>query len=368
MAQRRSWGNVRRLASGRYQARYKVDGVEHLAPDTFRTKRDADEFLAAVRADLGRGTWINPDRGTVTLQKYATRWLSERPALRPRTRELYEGQLRLHILPALGDLPLAKITTSGVRTWHAGLLSEGRLSASTVAKCYRLLRTILGTAVEDELITKNPCVIKGAGVERAAERPVATVEQVLELADSIEPRFRAMVLLAGFLGLRLGELLALTHRRLDLLHGTLSVTEQLQELADGSYLLGPPKTDAGMRTVSIPRAIIPDLEAHLGGWAAPGSDGLLFCSPDGSYVRRTTVQRAWRRATGDVGLDGFRFHDLRHTGNTLTASAGASTKELMVRMGHSSSRAALIYQHASSVRDAEIAECLSKTIDRHRRS
>lgn len=326
MVRRSSWGSIRRLPSGRYQARYRLEAAEFVAPLTFRTKRDAESFLAGVRADVERGVWVDPDAGRITLADYAWRWLDQRPDLRVRTRELYESELRLHILPPLGDTELAKLTTSRVRAWHAEMLKADRPGRTTVAKCYRLLRTILGTAVEDELLVKNPCVVKGAGVERPAERPTATIEQVYALADVIEPRYRAIVLMATFTGLRLGELQALTRRRLDLLHGRVDVVEQMLHLADGTLLLAPPKSDAGRRTVAIPAVIVPDLEAHLAEWAAPGRDGLVFCGHHGRPLRRGTFYAAWKRATKAVGLDGLRPHDLRHTGNTLAASTGASTK------------------------------------------
>lgn len=364
MVRRSSWGSIRRLPSGRYQARYRLEAAEFVAPLTFRTKRDAESFLAGVRADVERGVWVDPDAGRITLADYAWRWLDQRPDLRVRTRELYESELRLHILPPLGDTELAKLTTSRVRAWHAEMLKANRPGRTTVAKCYRLLRTILGTAVEDELIVKNPCVVKGAGVERPAERPTATIEQVYAIADVIEPRYRALVLMATFTGLRLGELQALTRRRLDLLHSRVDVIEQMLHLADGTLLVAPPKSDAGRRSVAIPAVIVPDLEAHLATWAAPGRDGLVFCGHHGQPLRRGTFYTAWKRATKAVGLDGVRPHDLRHTGNTLAASTGASTKELMARMGHASPRAALIYQHATKDRDAAIAAALSDLVEK----
>lgn len=130
------------------------------------------------------------------------------PAGRPQAADggAVEGLLRLHILPIFGNVPLAKLTTARVRSWHVTLLASERPGPSTVAKSYRLLRTVLGTAVEDELIAKNPCVLKGAGVERPDERPVATVAQVYELAEAVGPRFRALVLTATYTSLRLGEL------------------------------------------------------------------------------------------------------------------------------------------------------------------
>ncbi len=223
---------------------------------------------------------------------------------------------------------------------------------------------MLGTAVEDGILMRNPCILKGAGTERPPERPVATIEQVYALADAIEPQFRVLVLTATFTGLRLGELIALRRTNLDLLHATVRVVEQIQELADGTRHLGPPKSDAGVRTVAIPKVLVPELEAHLARFSAPGADGLVFPGTRHQPMRRGTLQRAWYRARRRVGLDDFHFHDLRHTGNTLAAAAGASTKELMSRMGHASARAALIYQHAVRERDIAIAGALSDAIER----
>lgn len=358
-----AWGSVRKLPSGRYQARYRVDGKMLGAPATFRTKRDAEAYLATVRTDMDRGHWVNPLAGKVTLTDYSAKWLEQRPDLRPRTVELYESELRLHILPTLGGLELAKITPTKVRDWHAGLLRADKPGNPTVAKCYRLLHAILNTAVADELLVRNPCVIKGAGQEKAAERPIASIPQVFDIADTIEPRFRAMVLIGAFVGLRLGEMLALTRERVDLLHGRIKVVEQYQQLKDGTLLLGPPKSDAGIRTVAIPAMLKPELEAHLATFAAPGKKGLLFCGPDGQPVRRASWYTAWGRAMKALDIEGMNPHDLRHTGNTLTAMTGASTKELMARFGQSTSRAALIYQHATKDRDHEIADALNGLIE-----
>jgi integrase len=246
------------------------------------------------------------------------------------------------------------------------MIKKRRPGPSTIAKCYRLLHAICETAIEDSLIARNPCVIKGASVERPAERPVASIEQVYALADAIEPRYRAMMLLATFCGLRVGELRALRQRNLDLLHRTVAVVEQYQQLADGTLLLGPPKTDAGRRTVAIPDVIVPDLEEHLATWCTPGPDNLVFPGVSGRPFRTATLHAAWQRALKATGIEGLRFHDLRHTGNTLAAATGASTKELMARMGHASARAALIYQHATKDRDAAIAAGLSALIEQTR--
>jgi integrase len=355
------------LPSGKYQARYQVNRVWRTAPTTFRTKGLADSFLAATRTELERGTWVDPTAGKVALSEYAEKWLADRPSLRPRTVELYRSLLRLHVLPVLGSTELAQLTPGKVRSWRARLIEAGHPGPSSIAKSYRLLHAICATALEDGLIARNPCVIKGASTERPAERPVATIEQVFALSDSIEPRYRAMVLLATFCGLRLGELRALRQRNLDLLHRSVAIVEQYQQLGDGTLVLGPPKTDAGRRVVAIPAVIVPDLERHLAEWASTGPDELVFPGASGRPFRSATLHAAWQRALRAVGMTGLHFHDLRHTGNTLAAATGASTKELMARMGHASARAALIYQHASRDRDVVIAESLSNLVEASRR-
>lgn len=364
MGSRTSWGSVRKLPSGRYQARYRVDGKMVSAPTTFRTKRDAEAYLSTVRADMERGVWMNPDAGKVTLREYATKWLDHCGDLKPRTVELYEGELRLHILPPLGDIELAKLTPAKVREWNGAMLKAGKPGKSTVAKCYRLLHAIMNTAVADELLVRNPCNIKGAGQEDPDERPIVSVPKVHELADAIEPRFRAMVFIAAFAGLRLGEMMGLRRDSIDLLHLTIKVTEQYQELKSGERSFGTPKTRAGVRTLAIPALLKPELEYHLATFAGSGKKGLLFCGPQGQPLRRASWYRAWHRAKKAVGIaEDLKPHDLRHTGNTLTAMTGASTKELMARLGQSSPRVALIYQHATKERDREIADALNGLIE-----
>jgi hypothetical protein len=127
-------------------------------------------------ASQQRGEWVSLDRGRVTLAEYAPKCIVGR-VLRPRTREGYESNLKLHILPVLGEIELRKLNTSVVRQWHAELIESK--SRDKAAKCYRLLRSILATAVEDRLIASNPAAIKKAGIERHPERPIATVAEVL---------------------------------------------------------------------------------------------------------------------------------------------------------------------------------------------
>jgi integrase len=350
----------------RHEVRYRgPDGKERSR--TFPTRTRAVNFKKTIDAELLQGTWVDPERARVTLRKYAHEWLDHRPKpLRPRTRDTYNTLLRLHIEPTLGDIELGKITPSVVRKWHANLAGRGP-SQNTAAKAYRLVHAMLETAVADEVIHRNPCVIKGAGVERSDERPVATIEQVWAAADEMPKRYRCAVLLAGFVGLRRGEILGLECRHLNLLHGTLTVEQQLHELADGRLVLAEPKTDAGKRTLVLPPLLVGELERQISRYALPGPSGRVFPCEGGGALRPAALYKHWNRARLRAGLPrSFRFHDLRHTANTITAAAGASTRELMHRMGHASAEAALRYQHATRERDSFLAAALGDLVSEAR--
>jgi integrase len=229
---------------------------------------------------------------------------------------------------------------------------------------------VLNTAVDDGKITRNPCRIKGAGDYRAAERPTATVAQVYALAEGMPGRFRVLVLAAAFTGLRWGELIALRRCDVDLTGGVLHVRRRLAQPRRGGLQEGPPKSAAGVRSLALPEILADELRQHIDQYAGPGPEGLVFRGPKGAALRRSNFGRStkWKTLVAVVGLPaGFHFHDLRHTGNQLTAASGATTRELMHRMGHGSMRAALIYQHATSARDRSIATALSALVAADRR-
>jgi integrase len=365
MARRRRFGRVRKLPSGRYQARYLgLDGVDRPAPQTFERRADADRWLASMEGDMLRGDWSAPEPSQVRLAVYGAAWIRERPGLRPKTAQLYEGLLRLHIAPGLGRLSVADLTPARVRSWRADLL-DGGLGPITVAKAYRLLRSIMATAEGDRLVRQNPCQIAGASAERSPERPLLTVPQVYALADAMPDRFRVLVLLATFGSLRWGELAALTRGNVDVEAGLLHVRFSLVELGDGQLVVGPPKTAAGRRTIALPVAVLPDLDDHLRSYVGAGNEALVFTGPKGAPLRRSNFQRHWRAALAGAGVTGVHFHDLRHTGNTLAAHAGATLSDLMSRMGHSSTRAAGIYLHTTSQRDKAVAEALNLLLAQH---
>ena len=362
LRRQRDSGALRQLPSGRWQPAILEVGNTYTSLGTFRTRAEAEKTLAAAIADRHRGSWIDPRDGRVTFEAYSQQWLHERATLRPRTRELYEGLLRLHIVPFFGRTELGSVTPSMVRQWHAERSRADRPGPVTVAKCYRLLRTIFTPAAADDLIAKNPCVLVGAGVERSPERPIATIADVDRLVAAAPAHLKALILMATYTSLRLGELSALTRQNLDLESRVVVVVASAADLRDGTRIIGEPKSAAGRRSVAIPEAIADAVRDHLDTYAQPGPDGLVFVGPKGGPLRRGNFSAVWRSIARETGLEHLRFHDLRHTGNTLAAMTGASTKELMTRMGHSSTRAALGYQHATEERERMIASKLSEMI------
>ncbi|WP_256796218.1 site-specific integrase [Terrabacter sp. Ter38] len=362
---RREFGAVRQLPSGRWQASYlAADGLRRTAPNTFRTKADAHAWLTVRQSELLRGDWLDPDLGRVTLDDYATKWIIEH-RISARTRDLYEGLNRLHIRPFLGHVQLGSLNTERVRAWRAELLRSGR-SEVTTAKAYRLLRAVLNTAVDDGRIARNPCRIRGADQEKAPERPVASVAQVFALADAVGPQYRAFVLTAALTSMRWGELIALRRRDLDLEEGLAFVHRSLIERG-GLLEEGPPKNNS-VRVVTLPALLVDELREHMAR-VAVGDDALVFTGERGATPRRGNWRAnvGWAQALVSAGLpEVFHFHDLRHTGNHLVAQSGASTRELMHRMGHSTMRAALIYQHATESRSRALADRLNDLVASHR--
>jgi integrase len=311
-------------------------------------------WLDGARSQLEAGLRSDPTRGRLALEVYAKDWLDQQAQLSPRTREIYSHQLEHHILPsiddnvtALGHQALASIAPELVRAWYLALTITHM--PSIAAKSYVRLRQVLSQAVDDERIVKNPCRIRRGGVERHPEQRFATMAELLTLSRHVPERYRAMVLTAGLAGLRQGELLALRRVDLDLDAGIVHVRRKRQTLDSGEILESAPKSEAGRRSISLPMPLVAELRWHLEHYVGPKVDSYVFTSADGQPIERNNFRiRVWLPATKAAGMKGFRFHDLRHTAGTLAARTGATTKELMARLGHASSQAATVYQHSAA--------------------
>jgi integrase len=380
---KRDFGSIRKLPSGRLQARYTgPDGVtytgrtilndEDAKPGepvrwggsvTFDSRQYAAAYLARVSAVIQEGRWVPPGApdapraaAPVTLAAYSKTWLADRD-LSPSTRLLYTNVLR-HILPAFGDVPLPSLTPAAVREWHAAL--KDFTGPTMRAHAYALLRTIMNTAVADEVISANPCRVRGAGSTRRARqiRP-ASLAELEALVKALPERYRLMALLAAWCALRFGELAELRRSDIDVKAGVVHVRRGVIRGAGGEAVKGP-KSEAGKRDVNIPPHLMPAVKDHLRDHVAASRDALIFPAASGGHMAPSALYAVYHPAREVAGRPDLRFHDLRHTGAVLAAATGATLAELMARLGHSTVSAALRYQHAAAERDKVIAAALSE--------
>jgi integrase len=361
---RRTFGTTRKHRSGRWGAEYThpVSRERVLPGKSFATKADALRWLAEAEVDLDRGQLLDPSGAKQTFESYATSWLDGRNDLRPKTLDLYDYLLRLYLLPDLGNIVLSKIDSSTVRRWH-GHVSAGTQSSVTTAKAYRLLRQILEAAVDDMFLRSNPCTLKNVAVERSAERSTPTVDEAIRLVEAVKPEYRLMVLLAAVAGLRRGECFALRRRDLIEVGGVWSVNINASVVFVKDVAIHQaPKTTAGVRRLTLPAVVAQAIVEHLDAYGPFSPDDFLFVDRrTGITPTKTVWRRVWSNAQRDADVD-YTFHDLRHLAGTLNATAGASIRESMARMGHSSPRAALRYQHLVELRDAEVASSIDRLL------
>ncbi len=346
------FGHVDRRPSGQWRARY-TDPDGKRRSRTFGTVTDARVWLSSQRTDIVRQDWRAPELANRTIGNYAEAYLA-RVEIKESTRAFYESVWKNHLEKEWGHIKVGNATPTNVRAWHS---TAGKsLKPTALAQAYRLLRGILNVAVQDDVLKSNPCRIKGAGmVKPAVAARSLTVPEVLAIAEEIPARYKTLVMVLAFGGLRFGEATAL--RRRDVSDARLTV-ERTCRYIHGAWTVGSPKTDAGRRTVSLPGSVATLLASHLADFVPNDPDALVFATASGRFIQQHNFGATFRRAVKRCGLPHTRVHWLRHTGATLAASTGATTKELMHRLGHASPAAALVYQHAVTERDHEIARAL----------
>jgi integrase len=355
----RPFGTTRQLPSKRWQARYWHRGERHTAPVTFDAKQDATAWLGGQRMDILRGAWLPPavaaNADGLTFGDYAATSLAQRK-LADRTRHSYEQIMRDHLLPYFGEVPVDAITPARVRTWWAALDTGDTMRA----RAYGLLTSVMNDAVTDELIASSPCRVKGAATAQPRrEVDPASPDQIAAIAAAMPPRYAALVMLSAWCALRFGEVTELRRGDIDLRRREVRI-ERAAAWVSGRVIVKPPKTNAGKRRVPMPATLAGQLRGHLAEHVGPGKDALLFPSPTnpGRQIAQGSLFKYWSAAVKAAGVPGMRFHDLRHTGATLAAQSGATTAELMHRLGHRSPRAAQIYQHATAERARAVADAL----------
>lgn len=384
MARRRGFGEVERRVSATgnvtHRARYAMpDGTRHSR--TLTTKMDAEAWLLAERLLIDREEWTPPAArraaeskrqaaaASNTVGSFAERFLIER-GLRPTTQRNYRLLLKSRILPYFGDMPLTEVTLSEIKQWRASL---DPITESSNAAAYRLIRAILQSAEEEELIFRAPPKIRGAGSARVKRVAVpATLDELATIVDEMPERLRLLIVLAGFVGLRQGELLELRRTDVDGVTGRISVTRKVDKDvipgAEGACrecgrVISTPKTASGVRAVHVPPPFLPLLQRHLLEHCAAGAAGLLFPGDRSDHMSVRYLMDRYRPAREAARRPDLTIHHLRHTALTLAGQHGATAAELQARAGHASQAAMAIYQHATLDRDRSLANRIGETYD-----
>jgi integrase len=344
-----------------WQARYRdPSGYEYARH--FARKGDAQRWLDSVRGDLVRGSWIDPRQANRTVRDVAEEWLASNPAKRPTTWAVDESQLRRWVYPALGPRRIGTITRSDIQA----LVNEWttHLQPRSVRRCFGVARAVFTFAAESEWIARNPCRgVKLPEITTTRSR-LLTPGDVIALDDAMPVEYRPMVWLGAMCGLRWGEVAALRVENIDWAHSTVTVAEALTRDRSGASQLGPPKSRAGNRTLTMPGALIPMLSQHFTrqGLNATNPRSFVFSTEAGTALDYPNWRRRiWLPATKGAGLEGAGFHDLRRANATGLIASGVDIKTAQTRLGHSDPRLTLaIYAQAVPEADRAAAAALNR--------
>lgn len=358
---RAATGTVRKLPSGRYQARMTFpDGVRRSAPSTFLTKRDAAAWVAQQVADVSRGTWKPQSHaGSVSRSfgEYAEKWLVKHRVggapLADKTAENYRSLIRRFLLPAFGNRPLHLITREEVTRWYEGVAPH---SPSTRMRAWAVLSGIMREALEDELIDASPVVFtKVRAYKRVHDPVVLELPELDVLTAHMPPQWKSLVQVSFWSGIRWGEATELRRKDIEVQGPDkvlIRVRRAVVHTTEKGAAIKTPKNgngrDVPLRGVGarwlIERLASPDLLA--------GPDALLWPAPSDPtrHMRNATVRRSFIPAREAAGRPTLHWHDLRHSAGTHMARQGATLAELMKFLGHNTVSAALVYQSAAQSR------------------
>lgn len=335
----------------RYRVRYiGPDGKEKSESFPDKKKREAQDFLISVQADLLRGTYIDPDAGKVTFRRYADDWLAAATS-DELTRDRLEYEFRLHVYPSFGDLALSAIQPATIRAW-AHRIQQAGLSAGYRRVLFNDVSMIFNAAVDDKKILSNPFAVKTVRPPRREPTKVVpwSTEQLAKFRANVGLRYRVTVDLGAGCGLRQGEIFAVSPDDIDRSRNVLHVVRQLK-IVRGKLIFAPPKGGKA-RDVPLPGSVIRRIEEH-----AKEFPPMPFTLPWGSstgedrtvtlYLYTANLRPlkrpgfnadVWKPAIKATGIDDNRqngMHVLRHTYASVLLDAGESIKALAAYLGHS---------------------------------
>jgi integrase len=317
--------SIQKRPNGQWRARYRDEaGKEHARH--FARKTDAQQWLDSVTASVVRGDYVDPSAGKVTVKAYAARWEAVQVSSEG-TKRIVDNALRLHLVPALGERPMASVRRSDVQGFVKALEAR-ELAAGSVRNIYDVTAQVFASAVEDRVIASSPCRKITLPKSETGEVVPLTVEQVAAMVTTVDARYRAVVVTLAGSGLRIGELLGLTVSDVDFLRRTVRVERQRMQSGE----LAPVKSRTSRRTVPVGQVVIDELAAHL---AAYPSDDALFVDEWGRPLTYRAWKRLWKVAAASAGVEGTS-HSLRHFFASALIAGGASVKQVQTVLGHAS--------------------------------
>ncbi|AXH46778.1 integrase [Mycobacterium phage Acolyte] len=342
-----------------------VDGQRYWGPRNYDNRMDAEAWLASEKRLIDNELWTPPAErakkaavNAITVEEYTKKWLEERD-LAAGTRELYKTHAAKRIYPVLGDTAVSEMTPALVRAWWAGM---GKDYPTARRHAYNILRAVMNTALEDRIVTENPCRIEQ---KAAAERDVEalTPEELNTVAAEVHEHYRVAVYILAWTSLRFGELIELRRKDIDDDGEVMSFRVRRGAARVGQkVVVGNTKTVRSKRPVTVPPHVAAMIREHMKDRKKThkGPEALLVTTTQGHRLTKAAFTRSLKKGYRKIGRTDLRVHDLRAVGATYAAQAGATTKELMVRLGHTTPRMAMKYQMASEARDAEIAKKMSE--------
>ena len=307
----------------RYQVKYLQSNGRQSAKN-FRTKKEAQNYEAAIRTAKTKGTWVDTNAAKIKFADYVEVWKATKTNQRPRTAYRRDNILNKHLLPALGNKPLRAIHRSHLQDLVSKWINDG-LAPRTIKHHIRILHPIFQMAVLDDIISKNPTIGVNTPRPRKVERHALNPAECVALVDATPPEYQPLIKIALATGMRYQEIQDLKIRDLDLLRKTLTIRES--------------KTYAGVRSIKLSDEDVCVIAGHLSSIGRTGVNEHepLFTSPEGHEIHyRNFIQRVFKKAAMKAGMPDITFHDLRRTHATILIASGVSQKVVQERLGHRS--------------------------------
>ncbi len=347
---RAGWIEDRGERGLRWRARYRgPDGL--VRSRSFATKVRAQRWLTDQQSKIDQAAWVNPDLGRILWADYSDQLLAGRTHVAARTVET-ERLCHERAAELIGDVQLIELTPDLLRKATTQLAS--RYAPETVARTMRWVRLTLNQAVQDRRITASPATGVRLPRSQPTEMRLLDPTEVATLANALPSRYSSLAITAAYTGMRWGELAGLQLTDLDLPRHRLTVRRTLVEATGQPPHIGPPKSKASQRTITLPRFVVETLTRHLDAYPPVGD--MVWTTEQGALLRRGAFGRIWRKAVAESVGPPCRIHDLRHTHAAWLIADGEHPKAIQTRLGHGSIAVTMDrYGHLMDGLDGQIA-------------